>query len=67
MIFYINKKTKRLGKAVVESEACYGCEVWILKREEQRKLITLEMDYLRSVVVFRLQKISTPGAGCKEN
>ena len=48
----------RLGKAVVESVACYGCEVWLLKTEEQTKLLTLEMDYLRrSAGVSRLQKI----------
>ena len=49
---------KRLGKAIVESVACYGCEVWLLKAEEQRKLLALEMDYLRrSARVSRLQKI----------
>ena len=32
---------------MVGSVACYGCEVWLLKREEQRKLLALEMDYLR--------------------
>ena len=49
---------KRLGKAVVESVACYGCEVWLLNTEEQRKLLALEMDYLgRSARVSRLQKI----------
>ena len=43
---------------MVESMACYGCEVWILKTEEQRKLLALEMDYLRrSTRVSRLQKI----------
>ena len=26
--------------------ACYGCEVWLLKREEQRKLLALELDYV---------------------
>ena len=31
-----------LRKAMVESVACYGCEVLLLKREEQRKLIALE-------------------------
>ena len=36
--------TKRLGKAMVASVACYGCEVWPLKTEEQRKLLALEMD-----------------------
>ena len=33
---------------MVESVACHGCEVRLLKREEQRKLLALEMDYLRS-------------------
>ena len=37
---------KRLEKAMVESEACYGCEVWLLKTEEQRKLLALEIDYI---------------------
>ena len=32
---------------MVESVTCYGCEVWLLKTEEQRKLLVLEMDYLR--------------------
>ena len=42
----------------LESVACYGCEVWLLKTEEQRKLLALEMDYLRrSARVSRLQKI----------
>ena len=37
--------------------------VWLLKREEQRKLLTLEMDYLmRSASVSRLQ---TPPLGAK--
>ena len=31
---------KRLGKAMVEQVACYGCEVWLLKTEEQRKQVT---------------------------
>jgi len=26
---------KRLGKALVESVNCYGCEVWLLKTEEK--------------------------------
>ena len=38
--------------------ACYGYEVWLLNREEQRKLLALEIDYLRrSARVSRLQKI----------
>ena len=35
---------KLLEKAIVESVACYGCEVWLLKTEEKRKLLALEMD-----------------------
>ena len=35
----------------------YGCEVWLLKTEQQRKLLALEMDYLRrSARVSRLQE-----------
>ena len=42
---------------MVESVACYGCEVWLLKTEEQRKLLALQMDYLRrSARVSRLHK-----------
>ena len=37
--------------------ACYGCEVWLVKTEEQRKPLTLEIDYLSSARVSRLQKI----------
>ena len=44
---------------MVESVACSGCEVWLPKREEQRKLLALETDFIRSLVgVSRLQKIS---------
>ena len=32
---------------MVESVACYGCEVWLLKREQQSKLLAVEMNYLR--------------------
>ena len=42
-----------------ESVACSGCEVglWLLRTEEQRKLLALEMDYLRrSARVSRTQK-----------
>ena len=36
----------------------HGCEVWLLKTEEQRNLLVLQMDYLRrSAGVSRLQKI----------
>ena len=43
---------------MIEAVAYYGCEVWLLKREKQRKLLALAMDYLRrSARVSRLQKI----------
>ena len=49
---------KPLGKTMVESTVCYGCEVCLLKTEEQRKQLVIEMDYLRrSARVSRLQKI----------
>ena len=42
---------------MVESVACYGCEVWLLKTEEQKKLLALEMDYLRrSAKILRQKK-----------
>ena len=59
-----------LGEAMVESVSFYGCEVWILKREEQRKLLALEIDYsIKSARVSRLQKVSkTPlGIKCTQN
>ena len=56
-IKYISSVQKVVRKFMVESMALYGCEFWLLKREEQRK--PLEMDYLRmSDRVSRLQKIS---------
>ena len=46
---------------MVESVACYGCEVWLLETEEQRKLLALEMDHSRrSASVSRLQKKKNP-------
>ena len=42
---------------MVESVTCYGCEVWLLKIEEQRKLLALDVNYLRSARVPRLQEI----------
>ena len=54
---YISTHKNRLGKAMVESVAWYGCEVLLLKTEEQRKLLALEMYCLRiSARVSRLQK-----------
>ena len=34
------------------SYACYGCQVGLLKREEQRKLSHLETDYLRNQLAY---------------
>jgi hypothetical protein len=41
---------------MVELVAWYGCELWLLKREEQRKLLALEIDYVRSARVCRFSK-----------
>ena len=56
---------KRLGKAIVESVACYGCEVWLLKTKEQRKLLALEMDYLRRSAYPGYKTISNTALGAK--
>ena len=57
---------KLLGKAMVQSVASNGCKAWLLKTEEQRKLLALEMDYLRrSARVLRL--ILQLGTKCKLN
>ena len=51
---------------MIELVPLYGCEVWLLEREEQRKLLTIEMDYLRkSGRVSRLQKKKIQK--CKQN
>ena len=43
---------------MVESVGFYGCEAWLPKTEDQRKLFAVEMDYSRrSARVSRLQKI----------
>ena len=44
---------------MVESVTSYGCEVWILKREEQKTLLSLEIVCLRSERASGLQKILT--------
>ena len=44
---------------MVESVVCYGCEVWLLKREEQRKLLALEMDYLIIIIIIIIIIIMT--------
>ena len=52
---------------MIESVTSSGCQVWLLKREGQRKVLGLEMDCLkRSARLSRLQKISqTPQLGTK--
>lgn len=51
------KNKKRTGQTTVESVLCYGSEIWVMK-EEKRKLLAVEMDYLRkSAGVSRLQRI----------
>ena len=53
---------------MVELVPFYGCEVWLLKREEQRKLLAQEMDYLRrSARMSSYKKSQTQplGAKCK--
>ena len=54
-----------LGKSMVESIAYYGCEVRLLNGKEKMELLALEIDYLRSARVSRLQKISTTTIGIK--
>ena len=57
---YISGHKKALGKATAVSEACYGCEVWLAKTEEQSKLLALDRNGLfKDVRVSRLQNIPT--------
>ena len=48
---------------MVESVACYGCEVWLLKTEEQRKLLAIEMDFVSQLVCPGYRKSETPPLG----
>ena len=53
-----SKNKKRIGQTMVESVLCYGSEIWALKEEDKRKLLAIEMDYLRrSARVSRLQRV----------
>ena len=45
-------------KKSVESVACCGCEIWILKGEKQRKLLKLQNRLRTSDTESRLQNIS---------
>ena len=63
-----NNNNNMLGKAMVESVACYGCLVWLLKREKQRKLLDLGIDiYGGQLECPDYKNSQTPplGAKCK--
>ncbi|XP_030761519.1 uncharacterized protein LOC115886486 [Sitophilus oryzae] len=43
---------------MVESVLCYGSEIWALREEDKRRVLAVEMDYLRrSARVSRLQRV----------
>ncbi|XP_030752232.1 uncharacterized protein LOC115879476 [Sitophilus oryzae] len=43
---------------MVESVLCYGSELWALREEDKRRILAVEMDYLRrSARVSRLQRV----------
>ena len=50
---------------VVESVACYGCEVWLLKAEEQKKLLALEVTY--EGPDYKISQTPQLAAKCKQN
>ncbi|XP_030746440.1 uncharacterized protein LOC115875175 [Sitophilus oryzae] len=49
---------KRLGQILVEYVVCYGCEVWALTAEMKWRLTAVELDYLRSAVVSKMDRIT---------
>ena len=49
-----------MGIVVVEPKTCYGCEVWIFKKEEQRKLLVLGVDYFKENWVSEYQNYKIP-------
>lgn len=55
--FGTNKAKKTLCQIIVESICSYGVETWELKRYQKSRLLFLEMDYLRSSRVSRLDYI----------
>ena len=53
---------------MIQSVAYYICEVWLLKRKEQRDFLALEVDYLRrsaSAQVKKKKKNSKTAISCK--
>lgn len=51
------KNKKRVGRVMVESVLTYGSEVWTVGAELRRRLIAVEMDYLRrSARISRLER-----------
>lgn len=56
---HINIKNKKhIGQTMVESVLCYGSEIWALREEDKRRVLAVEMDYLRrSARVSRLQRV----------
>ena len=46
-----------MGRIMVESVLCYGSELWILNADLKRRLIAVEMDYLRrGARISRIEK-----------
>jgi hypothetical protein len=55
---HIRKDTKKyIGKVLVESVLLYGSEIWTLIEYYRKRLQAVEMDYLRSARVSRLEHI----------
>lgn len=53
------ENNKRIGQTMVESVLSYGCEVWSMNADIKRKLIAVEMDYLRrSAGVSRMEHVT---------
>ncbi|XP_030758935.1 uncharacterized protein LOC115884480 [Sitophilus oryzae] len=52
------KHKKHIGQTMVESVLCYGSMIWALREEDKRRIMAVEMDYLRrSARVSRLQRV----------
>ena len=58
LIAFGGKATKkRLGQTLVESMLCYSSEVWVLNADLKRRLLAVEMDYLRrSAGISRIER-----------
>jgi hypothetical protein len=42
---------------MVETVACYGCEMWTMKGEENNKSFTVDMDHMRSAKLSRMDRM----------